>query len=152
MKIVEQKKKDKPKNGSISLKAGKATIVWQDKERDFGIFFVTDQMRRAIRNSRQGFYTDRIRGIAKQLESRGVFGIAEAKKRLEALSAGSDINKQYLKQIVSWLANIDMFKRMKTGGKQKTDYGKEYERIFMVKKKEPETTTIMDLSKIRKAA
>ena len=124
-------KENKPKDGQISLKQGKATIVWQHREQPFGVFFVVARMREAVRNSRQGFYTTRLRAIIRDLERGGMFAIPEAKKRLEGLAAGAkDINQQFVKMICGWMGQLWQFRNVKTGGTQKPNYRKEYERIF----------------------
>ena len=123
--------KDKPKDGSIQLKAGKATIQWQGKAVPFGVFFVANQVRQTLRRSRQGFYTDKVRAIMRDLERGGLFAIPECKKRLEGLAPGAkDLNQQYVKMVCGWLGQLWSFRQVKTGGVQKPDYGKEYERIF----------------------
>ena len=121
---------EKSKNGSISLKQGKATIIWQDKEQPFGIFFITSVARRALKKSRQGFYTNRIQSICKELDHGGIFAILSAKKQLEALSAGSDINRQFIKMICGWLGQIMMFKNVKTGAKPKNLFRDNFDTIF----------------------
>lgn len=129
-------KKNKPKNGSISLKQGKATmIIWEDREQQFGVFFVAKQMRQALKRSRPGFYTERLRGIMRDLERGGLFAIPECKRRLKSLAPGAkDLNQQYLKVICGWLGQLEMFRRVNTKPKPESaikKYCDNYDRIFV---------------------
>lgn len=126
-------KENKPKDGQISLKQGKASIVWKGREVPFGVFFVVARMREAVRNSRQGFYTTRLRAIIRDLERGGMFAIPEAKKRLEGLAAGAkDINQQFVKMVCGWMGQLVMFRNVRTGVKENTNkaFRDNFDKIF----------------------
>lgn len=124
---------DKQKNGTVSLKAGKTTIVWEDREQAFGIYFVVGQIKKVLQKTRPGLYSDRIRSYCRELEGGGFLAIPGVREKLKTLKAGTDINRNFLDMIIGWLGQIEMFKRIKTGAQPESPnkkYAENYDRIF----------------------
>ena len=124
-------------NGTIKFHDGKSFIIWENQEQEFGIDFVKRQMRQAIKRSRKGFYTDKIHSYIKELDRNGLFAVKPVKTKLSNLAIATDINKNMIKTILSWLDNIIMFKSINTGkAKHKNNYYENIERIFGQNSKE----------------
>lgn len=108
---------EKPKVGSIQFKDGGATIVTEEGTVPFNVDFILEHGKKALRKSRPGFYTSRIRGYLKEIETRGLDAIPDIKPKLEALKAGRDINREFINQINQWLNYLNMLKNIKTAPK-----------------------------------
>ena len=105
---------DKPKVGNIQLSGGKAQLITEDGPVTFDLSYVIKQINTALKNSRQGYYTNKVRSYVKILKQDGLDGIDIVLPRFKALSIGSDANKSFINQIHEWLEKLKMFRNIKT--------------------------------------
>ena len=109
-------KKEERKVGSISFSNGKGTIQLQTGPVPFDMSFVIDRIRKAARNSRPGFYRNRLRAYCKELELSGVRAIPSVENKLRTLNQGNDVNHDFFNTVTSWFNTLSMFTKMKSGG------------------------------------
>lgn len=110
----EVQKAEDLKEGSIQFKNGKALIVKNRRQVEFNIDYVVAQCRIALKNSRPGFYTNKIREYLKELQTEGLDAIPKIKPKLDTLKSARDINRDFINQIQQWLNYLGMFKNIKT--------------------------------------
>ena len=111
---MSEPKETPPAIGNIQLKEGKAQIMTIDGLVAFDLDYVIGLIKKALKGSRYGFYTNKIRGYAQILKEDGLDGIDIVTPRMKALCAGREVNKQFLNMIMEYLSKLKMFKNIKT--------------------------------------
>ena len=112
--MADEVKEEKPVIGNIQFKGGKASIITEEGEIPFDLNYIIGLVKKALKGSREGYYTKKIRECIKKLKNEGVDSVESVMSKIKALSAGSDVNREFLKHIYELLSKIKMFKNIRT--------------------------------------
>ena len=115
---MSEPKETPPAIGNIQLKEGKAQIMTVDGLIAFDLDYVVGLIKKALRNSRPGYYTEKIRGYAAILKAEGLDGIDIVTPRMKILCSGREVNKQFLNHISDLLGKLKMFRNINTAPKE----------------------------------
>jgi hypothetical protein len=112
----KEKKENLPKNGNIKMQGGKSQIYWNDKWQEFSLDFIIKDMKRACYGLTPTAYVRIVHSVKKDLRSRGIFAIKDARKSIQLFKADKRIGiKELQKMWDYWMNQLIMFKNAKTG-------------------------------------